>query len=79
MKSQVLSLAEDAIIDTSLIGLDSTSIASNQADEKNYEFYSHRLYLRYSYIEIMTTAEVHDSAFALDILAETHHFLSVSE
>jgi len=121
MKSQVLSLAEKGLIDTSFIGLDSTPIeantsqnnsksflnnkfnpinqpkadkdcklgvhtASNQTNEKNYEFYwgykNHVLVDCISGLpiyEITTTAEVADSSVALDILADTHRFLSISE
>ena len=60
--------------------------ASNQANEKNYEFYwgykNHVLVDCISGLpiyEITTTAEVHDSTVALDILAGTHTFLSVTE
>lgn len=121
MKSQVLSLAEKGIIDTSFIGLDSTPIkantlqnnpksflrnklnpdnqpkadrdcklgvhtASNQTNEKKYAFYwgykNHVLVDCISGLpiyEITTTAEVADSTVSLDILAETHRFLSVTE
>ena len=121
MKSQVLLLAEKGIVDTSFIGLDSTSIsantsqnnpksfisnkfkpdnqptadtdcklgvhtASNQANEKKYEFYwgykNHVLVDCISGLpidEITTTAEVADSSVALDILADTHRFLPITE
>lgn len=115
MKSQVLLLVEQAIIDTSFIGLDSTPVAantsqnnpksflsnkfkpdnqpkadadcklgvhtaSNQSNEKNYEFYwgykNHVLVDCISglpVLEITTTADVHDSSVALDILADSAH------
>ena len=60
--------------------------ASNQTNEKNYEFYwgykNHVLVDCVSGLtiyEITATAEVHDSTVALDILAGTHTFLSVTE
>lgn len=60
--------------------------ASNQANEKKYEFYwgykNHVLVDCISGLpiyEITTTAEVADSTVALDILADTHRFLSVTE
>lgn len=121
MKSQVLSLSDNGIVDTSFIGLDSTPIAantsqnnpksflsnkfnpdnqpkadpdcrlgvhtaSNQYNEKNYEFY--RGYKNHVLIdcisglpiyECTTTANVADSTVALDILADTHSFLPVTE
>lgn len=121
MKSQVVLLADKAIIDTSFIGLDSTPIAantsqnnpksflankfkpdhqpkadadcklgvhtaSNQSNEKKYEFYwgykNHVLVDCISGLpvfEITTTADVHDSSVALDILADTHAFLPITE
>ena len=121
MKSQVLSLAEQGILDTSFIGLDSTPIkantsqnnpksflsnkfhpenqpkadrdcklgvhsASNQTNKKKYAFYwgykNHVLVDCISGLpiyEITTTAEAADSTAALDILADTHRFLSVTE
>ena len=121
MKSQVLSLVEKGIIDTSFIGLDSTPIqanasqnnpksflsnkfnpdnqpkadkdcklgvhtASNQTNEKKYEFYwgykNHVLVDCISGLpiyEMTTTAEVADSTVALDILADTHSFLPITE
>lgn len=60
--------------------------ASNQTNEKKYEFYwgykNHVLVDCISGLpiyEITTTAEAADSTVALDILAETHRFLSVTE
>ncbi len=60
--------------------------ASNQADEKNFRFYwgykNHVLVDCISGLpiyEITTTAEVADSTVALDILANTHSFLPVTE
>lgn len=60
--------------------------ASNQANEKNYEFYwgykNHVLLDCISGLpihEITTTAEVSDSSVALNVLADTHRFLSVAE
>lgn len=121
MKSQVVLLADKAIIDTSFIGLDSTPIAantsqnnpksflankfkpdnhpradkdcnlgvhtaSNQTNEKNYKFYwgykNHILVDCISGLpvfEVTTTADVHDSSVALDILADTHAFLPITE
>lgn len=121
MKSQVLCLAGEGIVDTSFIGLDSTPIsantsqnnpksflpgkfkqnnhpkadadcklgvhsASNQTDEKKYEFYwgykNHVLVDCISGLpiyELTTTAEVADSSVALNILAKTHDFLPVTE
>ncbi len=121
MKSQVLYLSKQGIIDTSFIGLDSTPIvantsqnnpksflsnkfkpdnqpkadadcklgvhtASNQTDEKKYEFYwgykNHVLVDCISGLpiyEMTTTANVYDSTVALDILADTHAFLSITE
>lgn len=121
MQSQVLLLAEEGIIDTSFIGLDSTPIsantsqnnpksflnnkfnpdnqpkadkdcrlgvhsASNQSNEKKYEFYwgykNHILVDCISGLpiyEITTTAEVADSSVALDVLSDTHRFLSIEE
>ena len=121
MNSQVLFLAEQGIIDTSFIGLDSTPIfantshnnpksflsnkfkpnqqpkadtdcklgihtASNQSNEKHYKFYwgykNHILVDCISGLpisDLTTTAEVSDSTVALDILADTHAFLPVTE
>lgn len=121
MKSQVLFLAREGIVDTSFIGLDSTPIAantsqnnpksflsnkfnpghqpkadidcklsvhtaSNQSNEKIFEFYwgykDHILVDCISGLpvyEITTTADVSDSAVALDILADTHSFLPITE
>lgn len=121
MKSQVISLANRGIIDSSFIGLDSTPVfanasfnnpksflsgkfkpnnrpkadkdcklgvhaASNQSNEKKYEFYwgykNHVLVDCISGLpiyELTTTAEVADSSVALDILAEAHAFLPVTE
>ena len=60
--------------------------ASNQTNEKNYEFYwgykNHVLVDCISGLpiyEVTTTAEVADSTVALDILTKTHAFLPVSE
>lgn len=60
--------------------------ASNQSSEKKYEFYwgykNHVLVDCISGLpiyEMTTTANIADSAVALDILAQTHQFLSVSE
>lgn len=60
--------------------------ASNQSNEKKYEFYwgykNHVLVDCISGLpifELTTTAETADSSVALDILAKTHAFLSVSE
>ena len=60
--------------------------ASNQSNEKNYEFYwgykNHVLVDCISGLplyEITTTADVHDSSVALDILASTHAFLPITE
>lgn len=60
--------------------------ASNQANEKKYEFYqgykNHVLVDCISGLsihEITTTAEMADSTVALDILAGTHAFLPVKE
>lgn len=60
--------------------------ASNQTNEKNYEFYwgykNHVLVDCISGLpicELTTTAEVADSTVALDILADTHAFLPVTE
>lgn len=121
MKSQVLYLSKQGIVDTSFIGLDSTPIAantsqnnpksflsnkfkpdnqpkadtdcklgvhtaSNQTNEKKYEFYwgykNHVLVDCISGLpiyELTTTANVHDSTVALDILADTHAFLPITE
>lgn len=121
MKSQVTFLARKGIVDTSFIGLDSTSVAantshnnpksflankfrpdnqpksdadcrlgvhtaSNQANEKNCEFYwgykNHILVDCISGLpiyEITTTADIHDAVVALDILADTHSFLPITE
>jgi hypothetical protein len=60
--------------------------ASNQASEKKYEFYwgykNHILVDCISGLplhEITTTANVSDSTVALDILADTHSFLPITE
>lgn len=60
--------------------------ASNQANEKKYEFYwgykNHVLVDCISGLpiyEITTTADVADSSVALDILADTHRFLPITE
>lgn len=60
--------------------------ASNQSNEKNYEFYwSYKNHVLVDCIsglpvyEITTTADVHDSSVALDILADTHTFLPITE
>ena len=60
--------------------------ASNQTNEKKYEFYwgykNHVLVDCISGLpiyEITTTADDHDSAVALDILANTHSFLTITE
>jgi hypothetical protein len=60
--------------------------ASNQTNEKKYQFYwgykNHVLVDCISGLpisELTTTAEVNDSSVALDILADTHSFLSVKE
>lgn len=60
--------------------------ASNQSNEKKYEFYwgykNHILVDCISGLpiyEITTTAEVADSSVALDVLADTHRFLSIEE
>ena len=60
--------------------------ASNQTSEKNFAFYwgykNHVLVDCISGLpvyEITTTANVSDSAFALDILADTHSFLPITE
>lgn len=60
--------------------------ASIQANEKKYEFYwgykNHVLVDCISELpiyEITTTAEVADSSVALDILADTHRFLPITE
>ena len=121
MKSQVLYLSKQGIIDASFIGLDSTPIAvntsqnnpksfssnkfkpdnqpradadcklgvytaSNQTDEKKYTFYwgykNHVLVDCISDLpiyELTTTANTADSSVALDILADTHSFLSIKE
>lgn len=121
MKSQVISLAGQGIIDSSFIGLDSTPVsantshnnpksflsgkfkpdnqpkadkdcklgvhtASNQSNEKKHEFYwgykNHVLVDCISGLPIhesTTTAEVADSSVALDILADTHAFLPITE
>ena len=121
MKSQVLYLSKQGIIDASFIGLDSTPIAvntsqnnpksfssnkfkpdnqpradadcklgvytaSNQTDEKKYTFYwgykNHVLVDCISGLpiyELTTTANTADSSVALDILADTHSFLSIKE
>lgn len=60
--------------------------ASNQTTEKNYEFYWE--YKNHVFVdcisglpiyETTTTDDIHDSVVALDILADTHLFLSVTE
>ena len=58
--------------------------ASNQTNEKKYEFYwgykNHVLVDCISGLpiyELTTTANVHDSTVALDILADTHTFKSI--
>lgn len=121
MQSQVLTLAEKGIIDTSFIGLDSTPIsantslnnpksfsqdkfkkgtvpandsdcklgvhsASNQINERKYNFYwgykNHVLVDCISGLpiaELTTTANIADSTVALNILADTHSFLPVTE
>lgn len=121
MKSQVLYLSKQGIIDASFIGLDSTPVAantsqnnpksfssnkfkpdnqpradadcklgvhtaSNQTDEKKYTFYwgykNHVLVDCISGLpiyELTTTANTADSSVALDILADTHSFLSIKE
>ena len=121
MKSQVLHLSKQGVIDTSFIGLDSPPVAantsqnnpksflsnkfkpdnqpkadadcklgvhtaSNQTDEKRYEFYwgykNHVLVDCISGLpiyELTTTANVGDSTVALDILADTHSFLPITE
>ena len=60
--------------------------ASNQTNEKKYEFYwgykNHVLVDCISGLpiyELTTTANVHDSTVALDILADTHTFLPITE
>ncbi|WP_324293336.1 transposase [Lacrimispora defluvii] len=60
--------------------------ASNQTNEKNYEFYwgykNHVLVDCISGLpiyEFTTTADIHDSLVALDVLADTHSFLPVTE
>ena len=60
--------------------------ASNQVNEKKYGFYwgykNHVLVDCISGLpiyEITTTAEVHDATVALDILADTHSFLPITE
>ena len=60
--------------------------ASNKANEKNYAFYwgykNHVLVDCISGLpisELTTTANIHDSSVALDILADTHSFFSLSE
>lgn len=60
--------------------------ASNQTNEKKYEFYwgykNHVLVDCISGLpicEMTTTAEVADSSVALDILADTHRFLPITE
>ena len=60
--------------------------ASSQTNEKNYAFYwgykNHVLVDCISGLpiyEITTTADIHDSSVALDILADTHLFLPVTE
>ena len=121
MKTQVLLLSKEGIVDTSFIGLDSTPVsantsqnnpksflsnkfnpenqpnadsdcrlgvhtASNQTNEKKYEFYwgykNHVLVDCISGLpiyEMTTTAEVHDAAVALDILAAAHSFQPITE
>jgi len=60
--------------------------ASNQTNEKKYEFY--RGYKNHVLVdcisglpiyEMTTTANVHDSTVTLDILADTHAFLSITK
>lgn len=60
--------------------------ASNKLNEKNYAFYwgykNHVLVDCISGLplyELTTTADIHDSSVALDILASTHSFLPVTE
>lgn len=60
--------------------------ASNRTNEKKYDFYwgykNHVLVDCISGLpisELTTTAEVHDSSVALDILADAHSFFSLSE
>ena len=60
--------------------------ASNQTNEKKYEFYwgykNHVLVDCISGLpisELTTTADVHDSTVALDILALTHQFIPITE
>ena len=121
MKSLVIFLADQGIIDSSFIGLDSTPIsantshnnpksflssklepdnqpktdkvcklgvhtASNQSNEKKYEFYwgykNHLLVDCISVLtiyELTTTTEATGSSVALDILADTHAFLPITE
>ena len=121
MQTQVLKLAKLGIIDTSFIGLDSTSnmantkqnnaksfsknkfnpenqpradkdcrlgvhTASNQHNEKNYEFYwGYKNHVLCDCItglpiyETTTPANCTDHEIALDILSETHSFLSIKE
>jgi len=60
--------------------------ASNQHNDKNYEFYwGYKNHVLCDCItglpiyEMTTTAEVADSSVALDILKETHSFMSIKE
>lgn len=60
--------------------------ASNQSNEKNYEFYwGYKNHVLVDCItglpifELTTTANVHDSSVALDILKNTNEFLPISE
>jgi hypothetical protein len=60
--------------------------ASNQHNEKNYEFYwGYKNHVLVDCItglpiyELTTTAEVHDSTVALDILKQTNQFLPIAE
>lgn len=121
MKSHVLYLSKQDIIDVSFIGLDSTPIAantsqnnpksflsnkfkpdnqpkadadcklgvhtaSNQTNEKKYEFYwgykNHVLVdciSGFPIYELTTTGNLCDSTVALDILADTHTFLPITQ
>ena len=121
MQSQVLKLYERGVLDASFIGLDSTPIAantaqnnpksfqknkfskdhqpkadpdcrlgvhtaSNQYSEKNYAFYwgykSHVLVDCISGLplyEMTTTANIHDSSVALNVLSKANAFLPLHE
>ena len=121
MQSQVLKIYERGVLDASFIGLDSTPIAantaqnnpksfqkdkfskerqpksdpdcrlgvhtaSNQYSEKNCAFYwgykSHVLVDCISGLplyEMTTTANIHDSSVALDVLSKTNSFLPLRE